>query len=69
MSVRQDEWSETEEPFCEQLRTMGWEWVRVEPRGSRTPGDTGRRAFSEVVLEARLREALRRINTGVDGER
>ena len=49
----------------EQLKRLGWAHVE----GSKSdPGVTGRGSFREVFLEGRLRDALKRINLGRDGQ-
>lgn len=59
MSTPQRERTETEEPFLEQLQAMGWEWLE----GDRSqPSESGPSSFGEVLLEGRLRDAIRRIN-------
>ncbi len=65
MSARQKEYEETEKPFLDQLHTMGWECID----GDRShPSETGRTSFGEVLLEGRLRAAIRAINLDKDGE-
>jgi type I restriction enzyme R subunit len=52
-------------PLITQLKALGWGHVE----GSKSDaGVTGRTSFREVFLEARLRDALRRINPGSNGE-
>jgi type I restriction enzyme R subunit len=59
------EYSRVELPLVEQLK--GLRWSHIE--GSKSdPGVTGRTSFREVVLEGRLRDAVRRINPGHDGQ-
>jgi len=48
-----------EKPFCEQLKLMGWEWLEGD---TDVPYLTERENFREVLLEARLAAALRKIN-------
>jgi type I restriction enzyme, R subunit len=58
------EYTQVELPLIEQLKTMGW----VHLTGSvEVPEVTGRTSFREVLLQDRLRDALRRINRGPDG--
>ncbi|MGM0557093.1 MAG: type I restriction endonuclease subunit R [Myxococcota bacterium] len=65
MTGRQREYEETEKSFCEQLVEMGWAWIE----GDRSdPAVTERESFGQVLLEGRLRAAIRRINTDVNGE-
>jgi len=53
------EYVEVERPFLDQLERMGWQTV---DGAVDLPSATGRSSFREVILEAHLREALRRIN-------
>jgi type I restriction enzyme R subunit len=58
------EHSRVELPLVEQLKGFGWSHAE----GSKSdPGATGRVSFREVLLERRLRAALRRINLDRDG--
>lgn len=59
------ELEDVEEPFVAQLEGLGW--VHVE--GSLDdPKVTGRSSFSEVIQEGVLRERLRALNPGPDGQ-
>ncbi|MGH3218320.1 MAG: type I restriction endonuclease subunit R [Streptosporangiaceae bacterium] len=52
-------------PLITQLKALDWGHIE----GSKSdPGVTGRGSFREVFLEGRLRDALRRINQGRDGQ-
>lgn len=54
-----------EKPFVAQLEGLGWTHVA----GSLDdPGETGRSSFSEVIQEGVLRECLRALNPGPDGQ-
>jgi type I restriction enzyme, R subunit len=65
MTLHPSEFSQVELPLMEQLRGMHWQVVT----GSiEDPAATGRASFREVLLYDRLREALRRINRGPEGE-
>lgn len=59
------ELTQVELPLIEQLRGMGWQFV---PGNGEDPAATERSSFREVLLEGRVRAALRRINRGADGE-
>src|SRR5215510_4049371 len=48
-----------EKPFCEQLRTMGWQWIEGDPD---LPESTERTTSREVLLRGRLAAALRKLN-------
>ena len=53
------EWSEVEEPFLDQLASMGWKFII----GSLDhPSVTGRESFREVLMKQELRRAIARIN-------
>ncbi len=53
------EWTEVEEPFLDQLASMGWQTVI----GSlEDPSVTGRDSFREVLIAGRLRDAAARVN-------
>lgn len=58
------EYTEVELPLIEQLQGMGWAFL---PGNTVDPAATERASFREVLLQGRLREALRRINPGVEG--
>jgi type I restriction enzyme R subunit len=59
MSKIQWEYDIVEKPFCEQLRTMGWEWIEGDPD---LPESTERSSSREVLLKGRLSAALRKLN-------
>src|SRR5262245_25759706 len=48
-----------EKPFCEQLKTIGWEWIEGDPD---LPESTERVSSREVLLKGRLASALRKLN-------
>lgn len=54
-----------EQPFCQQLEKMGWEWLTGD---TDVPELTERANFREVLLKDRLAKALRKINLGPDGQ-
>ncbi|WP_244231283.1 type I restriction endonuclease subunit R [Saccharomonospora piscinae] len=59
------EFSEVEKPLIDQLTGLGW----THRQGSvADPAAAFRESFRETILEPRLREMLRRINPGVDGQ-
>lgn len=53
------EYDFVERPFCEQLRTMGWDWIEGDVDVAEL---TERSSFRDVVLKDRLAAALQRIN-------
>ena len=53
------EYEIVEKPFCEQLKSMGWEWLEGD---TDVPELTDRTTFREVLLKGRLSAALTRIN-------
>lgn len=53
------EYELVEKPFCEQLKTMGWDWLEGDKD---VPELTDRATFREVLLKGRLAAALTRIN-------
>ncbi|SNT61569.1 type I restriction enzyme, R subunit [Actinomadura meyerae] len=64
------EYLQVEKPLLDQLGDMGWTVLAGAPAGAFTPTDPAaseRESFAEVLLEARLREAIRDINLGPDG--
>jgi type I restriction enzyme R subunit len=58
------EYTEVELPLIEQLRGIGWSFL---PGKTEDPAATERTSFREVLLQGRLREALRRINRDPGG--
>lgn len=63
--LRIDEYSSVEQPFMEQLKGLGWADGHnevIELQMQQTPGESFRETFAEVVLQPKLRKALRRIN-------
>ncbi|SET85318.1 type I restriction endonuclease subunit R [Paracoccus homiensis] len=59
------EYNDVEKPFIDQCVAMGW----TAQAGSKDdPALTGRTSFKEVIAEATLRERLRAINPGPDGQ-
>ena len=53
------EYDLVEQPFCEQLKAMGWQWLEGD---SDVPELTERGSFREVLLKERLAAALRKLN-------
>uniref|UniRef100_UPI003C7A4B06 type I restriction endonuclease subunit R n=1 Tax=unclassified Streptomyces TaxID=2593676 RepID=UPI003C7A4B06 len=66
----QPEYDRTEKPLTEQLAAMGWTHLQGgPPHGTVTdPGASGRQSFTQVVHAQRFRDAVARINPGLDGE-
>jgi type I restriction enzyme, R subunit len=60
-AIRLDEKFHVEEPLLEHLEKLGWTVARLEMH-QQTPADTGRKDFSQVVLENRLTAAIKAIN-------
>lgn len=60
-AIRLDEKYHVEEPLLEHLDKLGWTVVRLDMH-HQTPAETGRKDFSQVVLEKRLADAIRVIN-------
>ena len=60
------EYTDVEKPFIDQCVAMGWQ---PQTGTKDDPGLTGRASFKEVISEATLRERLRAINPGPDGQR
>jgi type I restriction enzyme, R subunit len=58
------EWTEVEQPFLDQLASMGW---KIVTGSTEFPTASGRSSFREVLTKDDLRKALRRINLR-DGE-
>ncbi len=59
------ELEDVEKPFVAQLQGLGWAYAE----GSLdTPALTGRSSFTEVIQEGVLRERLRALNVGPDGQ-
>jgi type I restriction enzyme R subunit len=53
------EYDLVEKPFCEQLQSMGWQWIEGDPD---LPESTERFTSREVLLKGRLSAALRKLN-------
>ncbi|MFD6855610.1 hypothetical protein, partial [Streptomyces diastaticus] len=59
------EYVQVEAPLLRQLTLMGWEHLPGQAEGAFKPEDpteSGRESFAEVLMESRLRKALRDIN-------
>jgi type I restriction enzyme R subunit len=54
-----------EGPAIQQLRALGWDHIQGDPWD---PAVTERESWRDVMLEGRLRTALKRINLGLGGE-
>jgi type I restriction enzyme R subunit len=59
------EYDDVELPFLNQCRAMGWQ---VQEGSKDDPTLTGRSTFRDTIAEATLRERLRTINPGPDGQ-
>lgn len=65
------EYVQVEAPLLRQLMLMGWTHLPGQPESAFKPEDpaaSGRESFAEVLMESRLRKALRAINLGPGGE-
>jgi hypothetical protein len=60
-AIRLDERLHVEEPLLEHLGKLNWSVVQLEMH-HQTPADTGRKDFSQVVLEQRLADAILTLN-------
>jgi type I restriction enzyme R subunit len=58
------EYSEVEKPLLDQLVSLGWSCIQGDKWD---PSITGRESFGDSIVEFRLREAMRRLNCGPDG--
>lgn len=64
-TLKLDEYSHVEQPFMEQLKALGWHKGMnqvIELKTQQTPDQSFRSSFSEVVLQPKLRIALKQIN-------
>lgn len=64
-TLKLDELSHVEKPFLEQLKSLGWnvgENEVLELQMQQTPDQSYRTTFSEVILQPKLRKALKGIN-------
>lgn len=59
--IRLDEKNHVEEPLLEHLARLDWTVLRLDMH-HQTPGQTGRKDFSQVVLERRLTDAIYGLN-------
>jgi len=59
------EYTDVEKPFIDQCAAMGWQ---AQTGNMDDPVLTGRDSFKQVISEATLRERLRAINPGPDGQ-
>lgn len=69
-AVNELEYTLVERPLIEQLKAMGWAHLEGAPVDAvlpMQPSRSGRNHFHEVLLEGRLRAALRRINRDQHG--
>ena len=49
-----------EDPFLDQLETLGWEVIRLQQK--QDPAESFRTSFDQVILRPKLEAALRKIN-------
>lgn len=64
-SLKLDERSHVEQPFLEQLKGLGWNTGNnqvLQLETQQTPEQSFRTSFSEVILQPKLRKALKQIN-------
>src|SRR5687768_6094681 len=59
------ELEDVEKPFVAQLQTLGWTYIEGSVHA---PALTGRGSFAEVIQEGVLRDCLRALNPGPDGQ-
>jgi type I restriction enzyme, R subunit len=64
-ALRLDEKSHVEEPLLDHLNKLGWTVVCLDLHHQK-PADTGRKDFSQVVLEKHLAQAIHTINEWMD---
>jgi type I restriction enzyme, R subunit len=64
-AIRLDEKFHVEEPLLQHLEKLGWTVLRLDMH-HQTPAETGRRDFSQVVLEKRLGDSISRINAWME---
>ena len=48
-------------PFLDELENIGWEVIRLN-RPNKNPQESYRESFADVVMKAKLKEALFKIN-------
>ena len=61
IALKIDEYKSVEHPFMEQLRSLGWNVKELKMQ--QDPSESGRKSFSEIIIESELRSALKKINT------
>ena len=64
-TLKLDEYSHVEQPLMEQLKELGWNQDDnevIELKIQQKPEQSFRTSFSEVILQPKLRKALKRIN-------
>ena len=59
MSKIEWEYNLVEKPFCQQLNSMGWQWIEGDKD---VPEFTERQSFREVLLKERLASTLKKLN-------
>ena len=62
MAGRPSELMYVETPLLEQLKNLGWTVVQLNDSEKHDPQKSFRKSFSEVVIESRLKAALKRLN-------
>ena len=51
-----------EQPAITQLKGLGWEYIEVQKHSGELGPESERTSFKEVVLQTRLKKAIKRIN-------
>jgi type I restriction enzyme R subunit len=65
-TLKLDEYNHVEKPFLEQLKELGWDKGEnqvLELKMNDSPEKSFRSSFSEVILQPKLRQALKKINS------
>lgn len=62
MAGRPSELIYVETPLLEQLKSLGWTVVQLNDSEKHDPEKSFRKSFSEVIIESRLKDALKRLN-------
>ncbi len=57
-----------EEPFLRQLERLGWSILRAGEEGKGDPAITFRDGFNEVIIEKKLRESLKKLNSWLEND-
>ena len=64
--MNQDEYDKVELPAIEQLQSLGWQYIHGADLSPET--STERNHYKEVVLESRLTQSIKRINSWINDE-